>query len=501
MRPTLFKITLLPAIFGLALLTFSASAQEVSTTDLLRQLKLMQEQMNDMRSNYDAQIKKLQEEIKTLKSKPTTAAAATEATVIKSESSRLAGSTTADAEQDLYQTLKKRATEWLPPSPIPGLDLDAAVVVDAFYHYDNDKEGVDHLKGSMGGFGGHAHDHGEEGHSHSHSHSHIKDGFNMRHVELSLSAAVDPYFEAWANMAFDDDGAELEEAVIQTSNLPWGLTLSVGKIKSGIGRVNRQHSHSWDFLDAPLIHESLFGAHGLTEKGLQLTWLAPTPFYLLFGAEAFNGDNEKLFNEVDSDDFPHHNGPRLWTSFVKFGPDLGDRHAMQLGLSYTQGRHQLLETHGDHAHRFDGDNRIYGVDAVYKYNAGRSHGHGDLVVQAEYFFRDSDMELLNNGRDFSTRQDGYYLQALYGILPRWRLGLRWDQVGLKNTVEDPHEGEIKYGASNRATAMLDWKLSEFSLLRFQLANCNFATAAGRQHAWEMAMQLQILIGKHAAHDF
>ncbi len=122
-------------------------------------------------------------------------------------------------------------------------------------------------------------------------------------------------------------------------------------------------------------------------------------------------------------------------------------------------------------------------------------------MQAEYFFRDSDMELLNNGRDFSTRQDGYYLQALYGILPRWRLGLRWDQVGLKNTVEDPHEGEIKYGASNRATAMLDWKLSEFSLLRFQLANCNFATAAGRQHAWEMAMQLQILIGKHAAHDF
>lgn len=496
MRPAIFKTTILPAILFLTLLSVSASAQETTTTDLLRQLKLMQEQMNDMRSRYDEQIKMLKKDIEALKSTPIPAGADA---AIKSEDGRLAENPTPGAEQDLYQTLKKQATDWMPPSPVPGLDLDAALVVDAFYHYDNEKEGVSHLKNNLAGFSGHAHEEAEE--SHSHSHGGFEDGFNLRHVELGLSASVDPYFEAWATMAFDDDGAELEEAVIQTTNLPWGLTLSAGKIKSGIGRINRQHSHNWDFLDAPLIHETLFGAHGLTEKGLQTTWLAPTPFYLLFGAEAFNGDNENLFATVDQDDFPHHNGPRLWTSFVKFGPDLGDRHAMQLGLSYVHGRSQLLEQHGDHAHRFDGRNQIYGADIVYKYNAGREHGHGDLVMQAEYFFRDGDMELLNNGRDYSTRQDGYYLQALYGILPRWRLGLRWEQVGMNNTADDPHAGKVTYGASNRATAMLDWKLSEFSLLRFQMANYDFATEAGRQHAWEMAMQLQILIGKHAAHDF
>jgi hypothetical protein len=396
--------------------------------------------------------------------------------------------------------MKRQAAEWLPANPVPGLDLDASLVIDAFYHYDNKKQGVSHLKNSFAGFSGHSHDHGDEN-DHAHQHGTIEDGFNLRHVELGLSASVDPYFEAWATMAFDDDGAELEEAVIQTSSLPWGLTLSAGKIKSGIGRINRQHSHNWDFLDAPLIHETLFGAHGLTEKGLQATWLAPTPFYLLLGAEAFNGDNENLFAQADGDDFPRHNGPRLWTSFVKFGPDLGERHALQLGLSYVHGRSQLLEQHDDHAHHFDGYNQIYGADVVYKYDAGRAHGHGDLVMQAEYFFRDGEMELLNNGRHYSSRQDGYYLQALYGILPRWRIGLRWEQSGVNNSTDDPHDGTLSFGASNRATAMLEWKLSEFSLLRFQMANYDVATAEGRQHAWEMAMQLQILIGKHAAHDF
>ena len=60
-----------------------------------------------------------------------------------------------------------------------------------------------------------------------------RNGFNLREVELGLSAEVDPYFRAWATVAVDEEGAGVEEAVLQTTSLPYGLTLSGGRIKSG----------------------------------------------------------------------------------------------------------------------------------------------------------------------------------------------------------------------------------------------------------------------------
>ena len=32
-------------------------------------------------------------------------------------------------------------------------------------------------------------------------------------------------------------------------------------------------------------------------------------------------------------------------------------------------------------------------------------------------------------------EDGFYLQGLYGIAPRWQVGLRYDKVGLTNELE------------------------------------------------------------------
>ena len=141
------------------------------------------------------------------------------------------------------------------------------MVVDAFYYHEDSDEGMAHLKEEISGFG---HSHGD-GHDHGHDHGAVENGFNLRHIELGLSAEVDPYFRAWTTLAIDDGESEIEEAVMQTTSLPGGLTLSGGKLLSGIGRINRQHSHNWDFYDQPLAYEMLLGSYYLQEKGIQAT--------------------------------------------------------------------------------------------------------------------------------------------------------------------------------------------------------------------------------------
>ena len=471
-----------------AALSFAATCASAQTGDaryqkLEDEVKALRQQMTTLQEQHTRELAELKAMLK-----PQAAAVAASPTSAGTPSAPV-------APPSLYDSLKQSAAVLVPQAQgVKGVDLDMSAVLDLYFYHDDTKDGMSHLRQELSGFGHHHDD--AEGHAHGGS----ENGFNLRHVELGFSAEVDPYFRAWTTVAVDEDGAEFEEAVMQTTSLPYGLTLSGGKLKSGIGRINRQHSHNWDFFDAPLVCEQMFGAHGLAEKGLQLTWLAPTPFYLLFGTEVFNGDNEYSFAVGDCDALPGHDAPRLWTGFVKAGPDLGPDHALQFGLSALAGRHQTVHEEEECA---DGDTTIFGSDFVYKYDAKRSHGHGDFVLQGEYFYRDMDLDGEGGwaGSRWTAKQDGYYVQGLYGVLPRWRAGLRWDQLGMLNDLDTPEDGSVSYGDSRRLSAMLDWKLSEFSLLRAQVGRGWYDTADGNEDAWEFALQWQVTFGKHAAHDF
>jgi hypothetical protein len=188
---------------------------------------------------------------------------------------------------------------------------------------------------------------------------------------------------------------------------------------------------------------------------------------------------------------------------MKTGPDLGPNNALQFGLSALSGRHQVWDEDADAG--ADGESRIFGTDFVYKYDAMRSHGEGDFLLQGEYFYRDQNLnDTVGAWKDlpaWTAQQDGYYVQGLYGFRPRWRTGLRWDQVGLINDMRNPDEGALAYGASYRLTGVLDWKLSEFSLLRLQAGHGWYALEDGREDAWEFALEWQVTFGKHPAHDF
>ena len=109
-------------------------------------------------------------------------------------------------------------------------------------------------------------------------------GFGTGHNELGISANVDDRFYAKFTAAIvEEDGAtevELEEAWFETLGLGNGFTLKGGKFFSGLGYLNQQHAHAYDFVSAPLVYQAMLGGK-LIDTGVQARWLAPTVFCTL----------------------------------------------------------------------------------------------------------------------------------------------------------------------------------------------------------------------------
>lgn len=396
------------------------------------------------------------------------------------------------------------------PQPTPpsgryfqSFNPDISLIIDGFYQRDSSREGIAHIFEEISGFG----------HECTEEHHHGPDeGLNMNHLELYLSANADPYFKGWGIVGVTEESAEMEEAVIQTTSLPYGLQLKMGKFFSDIGRINPQHSHSWDFSDQPLIYKLTLGEHALNDKGIQLSWLVPTNFYLLVGVESLQGNNEVMFNHIGGISLPDKSGPRIFTGWLKFAPNIDNpNHALQFGLFTGKGVHQ--EEHDGNAdeimdHWLDGYSRFFGADFVYKYDDLRAYGVGDINLQGEYFWRQKDLTIENHslnpaliGKHKQEKQDGYYLQATYGFLERWRLGLRWEQIGMINEIDLPDGTSESPDGSNRLALMIDWTLTEFSRLRIQCNRGHYELDGADEWVTEFYIQLQISLGTHGAHKF
>ncbi|MCG5541178.1 MULTISPECIES: zinc-regulated TonB-dependent outer membrane receptor [unclassified Halorhodospira] len=411
-----------------------------------------------------------------------------------------------------------------------------------------------------GGFGmGHSH-----GHGHDHAHG-IEDGFQLRETEIAFEASVDPYFDAFAMLVIEGtDHIDLEEAYFTTRSLPWGLQVKAGRFLSDVGYINSQHPHEWDFVDRPLVSEHLFGDHGIQEIGAQLNWLAPTRTYLKFGAEILEGETSGIAayegetstqpgwidNTSDNDDtepgrfrteeldlpFSDSTAPRLATLFAKWGPDLGFNHAAQFGISggYAQAWQRIEEhSEGLRVEAWDGDAWFAGLDAVYKFDPpGSYQGTGQLTLQGEYFYRNIDADYYYYNSDFERdevdsgegywqrdtasadrtsgrfKQDGLYVQAVYGIAPRWRTGIRAEALGLLENQawhdRDDGNGYADLDTSYRYSANVTFYPSHFSYIRAQVNYSDFAAdspGGSGEDAWQAMLQYNLSLGAHGAHPF
>lgn len=334
---------------------------------------------------------------------------------------------------------------------------------------------------------------------HEHGMSNMNNGFNLNYGELVLASTVDPYFDLFTAIHASDSGAELEEAYMTTRQLPANMQLKLGKFLSAFGRLNSQHHHYWDFSDQPLIYQGIFGGHGLLEKGVQISWLAPTRQYLQLGAEWLQGENEQSFGTeaIASTSKGAVDGAGVAVGFIKTSVDWGNS-SWLAGLSYAHGQYRHAD--GDHAKA--GDMSIWGVDLTGKYFLDASRY---VMWQSEYLQRHltdaiqvsyDDQGSLLAVQALTQHQSGYYSQLIWKFDPQWRVGYRYDAID-QNQIR-----QVNGLLGQRQSVMLEYNPTEFSRIRLQYArNEAFADAQGIQPFDEWVLQFNMAIGAHGAHTF
>lgn len=406
-----------------------------------------------------------------------------------------------------------------------GFNPQMSLILDGVHFRDNRKGGSGELYEHIDGIN-HSHDH--EGHDHGA----LERGFNLRETELAFSSAVSPYFDANVMITVSSEGSvELEEAYFDTRALPAGFKLRGGKFLSGVGYLNAQHPHQWDFVDQNLPYRTLLGDHGLMDTGLRLAWLPPTGnLYTQVGIELLQG-KEQVFGSA-GEELPAERadgtalavtsagefsatkaGPRLTTLFAKLAPDLGNNHALQFGLWGARSRqHQEVHDHTAEdattlVHALEGKGSIWGGDIVYKYDAGSYGGVGNVKVVAEYLREKKDMHiafhengtLVGQPRNFT--QDGFLIQGTYGFAPHWQAGLRYDVTGLTNRIEGASGVLSDMNKSDRWSVALTRNITEFSLLRLQASRAELWVDGVEEGVNQVFVQYQHSLGAHGAHAF
>ncbi|HUF19428.1 MAG TPA: hypothetical protein VMP00_01620 [Burkholderiales bacterium] len=370
---------------------------------------------------------------------------------------------------------------------------------------------------TIGGFlppgGGHDDDDGD---GHAHGFGPGEKGFGLDASELTISANIDPYFTGYFTAGISgEDEIEIEEAFIQNSGYLPGATIKFGRFLSGFGYLNERHAHTWDFVDAPLVHQAFFGGH-LQEEGLQLRYVAPTPIFLQFGLEGGRGagypgsEREK-------------NGFNSGAAFVHVGGDVGFSNSYRFGASYRQTRAAERHYEGEdlgfeadpeaEVELLDVESKMWGVDFIWKWAPNGDPYARNFKFQAEYFQseEDGDLEIIGVGGPddegaFNSKKKGWYAQAVYQFMPRWRAGVRYDELrsGSFNFVGD--DGiytaadleQLRRHKPKRTSAMIDFSPSEFSRFRVQFSRDE---ARFDEKDNQIFVQYIMSLGAHGAHRF
>jgi len=331
-----------------------------------------------------------------------------------------------------------------------------------------------------------------------------RNGFTVQNVELTFGAAVDPYWDAQANIVYliDIDGdtvVELEEAFFISRNLPGGLQLKGGQYFTEFGRQNVQHPHAWSFVDQPVILTRVFGGDGLRSQGARLSWLMPSSWYseLYFGMQNPNGETVASFLSVAGEEVGGHTlGDRAARNFSDLlysarwlnGLDLSDNTSLNLGASVLIGPNST----GD-----DTETEIYGLDSYLKWQSNQSQrGFPFVAWHTELISRHYEAEDTTSPGQKDLRDWGVFTQVLWGLKPGLVAGARYELADSNgNDSTDTSRDNRK-----RLSLNLTWYRSEYSKVRFQY-NHDDADHLAESTADRLWVQMEFNIGSHAAHKF
>ena len=339
-------------------------------------------------------------------------------------------------------------------------------------------------------------------------------GLSLGESELALAANADHMFRGTGIFSISSDNSiEVEEAYIQTLALSYGFTIKAGRFFSSVGYQNQIHAHAWDFTDAPLANKVFLG-NQLSDDGIQLKWVAPTPLYFDVGVEVGRGRTFPAGPEGGR----NKNGFGAGNFFTTLGGDFGTGTAWQTSLSYLTTSPQdrtyddVDSTGTPVTNSFTGTSKLWALSGVLKWAPNFNPTEQNLKLQGEFFQRRESGSLVFDTAapqtgSYTSTQSGWYLQGVYQLIPMWRVGYRYDRLNAGTTsVGLVDSGALtaadfpilaKYNPT-RNTVMVDWSPSEFSRVRLQ-----YAQDKSRSDATDNQIFLQYIVslGAHGAHKF
>jgi hypothetical protein len=293
-----------------------------------------------------------------------------------------------------------------------------------------------------------------------------------REIELSLFGQIDPYARGEVRIEaaeeFEDGEREvhvgLAEAHLTLLTLPWGTQAKLGLMRSRFGLLNQIHAHDLPQPDRPNVLVRFLGEEGLVESGGELSWVAPTPFYLEALVGVFNGDNEASFGRGS---LRHP----LLTGRVRTFLDLGAFGAVQLGGYTPEGWQHALVTLAGEALMSRRDATVVG---------------------------DPDGDGIESTETRRRNRFGWYAYAEVQPWRRWLGGVRYDNTQFP--VDPGREWAVEPYVAFMPSEFLRFRLAYKHTERSHRHGFNDGGASARVLD-ELFLQATFLLGAHPVHGF
>ena len=325
-------------------------------------------------------------------------------------------------------------------------------------------------------------------------------GFDIfqRSVELNLAASVDPFARGYAviNASADpitgEASATVEEAAIQTTSLPWNLTLKSGRFFGEFGRLSYIHDHELPFVNRPLVLDQYIGGESKTD-GLQINFLLPIPHYVSLTAGV--GDQ---FGDTPNNvgNFRHFRELNFWgrgSTYFDLTPDV----SLETGISglfnpKTEDRGGAL-LQPDGSTFTEHERRLLGADLVLRYQPLRNNQFRSLTWGTELLYSDN-RYLVNLPKPGSAEFNrsvgslGLYSYLAYKLHRQWTTGFLFDWV---ENAQNNHDQTFAY------SPFITWAISHWNQLRLQYTHTTHNAVSDLRDDDAIYLQWAWIIGSHS----
>ena len=323
-----------------------------------------------------------------------------------------------------------------------------------------------------------------------------KANFLFRSAEVNLEAPIDPFLKGWVIINGKPAAVEIEEAALQTTSLPWNLTLTGGRMFAAFGRLAQFHDHELPVTERPRSLDTFIGGETQAD-GLEAAFLFPTPFYLsgTFGVyNKIGGENARADNAAGR---PLEESTYLGR--LAASTDLGASHGLELGVDSAwtpkRSRQEDVAVTGSVqpsiVTRKNTWRTLSGADLTYRYQPAQGGVYRGAIWGTEV--------MMNNERRFNaaTRLPTDRVRAYSGFsYLQVKLGRRWRPGALVDLAEDLDDPQR---LTRTGTAFLSCDVTEFHRVRlsYSVASSN---AAGLPKNHIVALQWTGVLGRHV-HGF